>query len=133
MLAIDAAMLSYGIVRLAARQRLRRMESYMNVIDFEPVNNVELRGRVSSEPIEHELPSGDVVLEFRLVVPRTDRSGVDTLDLAVWKVALRRRARNLSIGNVIEVRGTLRRRFWQGATGVASRSQVEVEQFSKMT
>lgn len=105
----------------------------MNGIDFEPVNSVELRGRVSSDPTEHELPSGDVVLEFRLVVPRTDRSGVDTLDLAVWKAALRRRARNLSAGNVIEVRGTLRRRFWQGATGVVSRSQVEVEQFSKMT
>lgn len=105
----------------------------MNGIEFEPVNNVELRGRVSSDPTEYELPSGDVVLEFRLVVPRTDRSGVDTLDLAVWKAALRRRARNLSAGNVIEVRGALRRRFWQGATGVASRSQVEVEQFSKMT
>jgi len=105
----------------------------MSEVDFEPVNNVELRGRVSSDPIERELPSGDIVLELRLVVPRTDRSGVDTLDLAIWKAALRRRARNLSIGNVIEVRGAMRRRFWQGATGLLSRSQVEVEQFSKMT
>ena len=34
------------------------------------VNEVHLVGRVSSEPEERELPSGDVVVLFRLVVPR---------------------------------------------------------------
>jgi single-strand DNA-binding protein len=91
----------------------------MGGLEFQPVNNVELCGRVSSAPSERELPSGDVVLELRLVVPRIDRSGVDTLDLAFWKAGLRRRARNLGVG-------ALRRRFWQGSAGVTSRSQVEV-------
>jgi single-strand DNA-binding protein len=98
----------------------------MGDFKFQPINAVELCGRVNSAPNERELPSGDVVLELRLVVPRTDRSGVDTLDLAFWKAALRRRARNLGVGDVITVTGALRRRFWQGNAGVASRSQVEV-------
>jgi single-strand DNA-binding protein len=98
----------------------------MGGLEFQPVNNVELCGRVSSAPSERELPSGDVVLELRLVVPRIDRSGVDTLDLAFWKAGLRRRARNLGVGDVIRVTGALRRRFWQGSAGVTSRSQVEV-------
>ena len=104
----------------------------MAEIEFEPVNSIELCGRVSSEPSERELPSGDVVLELRLVVPRTDRPGVDTLDLAFWNAALRRRARKLVVGDVVRVSGALRRRFWQGKTGIVSRSQVEVAELSKV-
>lgn len=104
----------------------------MGAIEFEPVNNVELCGRVNSVPNERELPSGDMVLELRLVVPRVDRSGVDTLDLAFWKATLRRKARNLAVGDVIRVTGALRRRFWQGNAGVVSRSQVEVSQLAKV-
>lgn len=55
-------------------------------------NRVELAGRVSGEPSEKTLPSGDVVAEFRLVIDRDDREGVDTLDVAVWKAQLRKRA-----------------------------------------
>lgn len=104
----------------------------MSEIEFQPVNSVELCGRVNSSPSERELPSGDIVLELRLVVPRIDRSGVDTLDLAFWKAGLRRRARNLVVGDVIKVNGALRRRFWQGSTGVTSRSQVEVVDLAKV-
>ncbi len=104
----------------------------MSEFEFQPVNNIELCGRVNSAPIERELPSGDMVLELRLVVPRIDRSGVDTLDLAIWKAALRRRARSLVVGDVIKVNGALRRRFWQGSAGVLSRSQVEVAQLAKV-
>lgn len=104
----------------------------MSDIEFQPVNTVELCGRVNSSPNERELPSGDVVLELRLVVPRIDRSGVDTLDLAFWKAALRRKARSLTVGDIIKVNGALRRRFWQGSAGVVSRSQVEVSQLAKV-
>ncbi|HUW77748.1 MAG TPA: single-stranded DNA-binding protein [Candidatus Nanopelagicaceae bacterium] len=104
----------------------------MKEIDFDPVNKIDLCGRVSSDPGERELPSGDVVLELRLVVPRSDRLGVDTLDLAFWKADLRRKARKLKIGDVIEVSGSLRRRFWQGKAGLSSRSQVEVSKVAKV-
>ena len=34
------------------------------------LNDVLLRGRVSREAIEKELPSGDKVVEFRLIITR---------------------------------------------------------------
>ncbi|NDH38720.1 MAG: hypothetical protein EBX77_05450, partial [Actinobacteria bacterium] len=82
-------------------------------------NRVELAGRVSGEPSEKTLPSGDVVAEFRLVIDRDDREGVDTLDVAVWKAQLRKRALSLEAEEWIGIKGVLRRRFWKGSTGIA--------------
>lgn len=96
-------------------------------------NEVTLVGRLSGAPEERELPSGDVVVTFRLVVARPEqkppegvrRPTVDTLDCAAWQGAPRRSAATWSDGDVIEVIGTLRRRFFR-ATG-AAQSRVEVE------
>ena len=58
--------------------------------DFEYLNEVSLIGRLSGVPIEKLLPSGDKVVEFRLVVGRAKNSSgkskvsVDTIDVAVW-------------------------------------------------
>jgi len=46
------------------------------------LNDLMLRGRVSAQAVEKELPSGDKVVEFRLIVSRLERGGVDTLDIA---------------------------------------------------
>ena len=46
------------------------------------LNDVLLRGRVSAVARSKELPSGDKVVEFRLIVTREERQGVDTLDIA---------------------------------------------------
>jgi single-strand DNA-binding protein len=90
----------------------------------EPVNEVRLRGRwVGAQ--ERELPSGDQVVVARLVVPRVG-GGVDTVDCAVWTPALRRRVLRLPDEAVVEVTGSLRRRFWRTAGGPASRYEVEV-------
>jgi single-strand DNA-binding protein len=102
-----------------------------------PVNEVHLVGRLAAPPESRELPSGDVLLSFRLVVgrgPRGARRGasartptVDTLDCAVWRADLQRRAARLDEGDVLEVHGSLRRRFWRSGAGTpASRSEVEV-------
>lgn len=81
------------------------------------------------------LPSGDVVCSWRLVVdrpPATRRDGaartvtVDALDCSAWTTGLRRRAVALQVGDVVEVEGALRRRFWRGAGGASSRTEVEV-------
>ena len=48
------------------------------------LNDLMLRGRVSAQAVEKELPSGDKVVEFRLIVSRLERGGVDTLDIAAW-------------------------------------------------
>jgi single-strand DNA-binding protein len=48
------------------------------------LNDLLLRGRVSAPATVKELPSGDKVVEFRLIVSRLERDGVDTLE---WKDA----------------------------------------------
>ncbi len=88
-------------------------------------NEVTLVGRASTPAIEKELPSGDKVVEVRIVVARDDREGFDTFDLAFWGAALRKRALTLADDEWIEVSGTLRRRFWRVGPSVASRWQVE--------
>jgi single-strand DNA-binding protein len=88
-------------------------------------NEVVLVGRASTPAIEKELPSGDKVVEVRIVIARDDREGYDTLDLAFWSAALRKRALTLDDDEWIEVTGTLRRRFWRAGNSIASRWQVE--------
>ena len=104
--------------------------------EFEPCNEVLLRGRVSSAGVEKELPSGDKVVEFRLVVERklarSKKREVDSLDIAAWSSATRRSALTLKVDQWIEVNGAVRRRFWQAPSGLASRWQVEAHQISRI-
>ena len=78
------------------------------------LNDVVLRGRVSKEAIAKELPSGDKVVEFRLIITREKSSGVDTLDIGAWSSKARRAALTLKPEEWVEVSGSIRRRFWQG-------------------
>ena len=96
------------------------------------LNDLLLRGRVSAPAIEKELPSGDKVVEFRLIVTRMERGGVDTLDIAAWSSKMRRSALTLKEGEWIEITGAIHRRFWSGAAGVASRWQVEAAEISRL-
>lgn len=112
----------------------------MTGIEDDSVNEVRLVGRVSGAALERTLPSGDVVVQVRLVVPRTSRmtssrqraprATVDTIDLACWRAGVRRKALRLSEGAQVEVRGALRRRFWRTPAGPASRYEVEVEELT---
>lgn len=104
-------------------------------------NEVVLGGRVSGEPTVRVLPSGDELVSWRLVVGRDNRglttSGrqlptVDTIDCVAFKAGVRRVAARWTGGEVIEVRGELRRRFWRGAQGAASRCEVEVLQIRRI-
>jgi len=106
----------------------------------EPTNEVFLRGRVSSTSEERELPSGDKVVEFRLVIGRSNseskktskRKQVDTLDMAAWSYKSRYAALKLQVDDWVEIRGSVRRRFWQAPSGLASRWQVEVMQITRI-
>lgn len=103
----------------------------------DPVNEVRLVGRVPGPAEVTVLPSGDEVVQWRVVVPRTDprSSGprVDTIDCAAWTSALRTRALRLSEGDHVEVTGPLRRRFWRTPAGAASRYEVEVRTVRRVT
>ncbi len=96
------------------------------------LNDLLLRGRVSAQAVEKELPSGDKVVEFRLIVSRLERGGVDTLDVATWSSKMRRSALSLKEGEWIEISGSIHRRFWSGPTGVASRWQVEAAEIARI-
>jgi len=96
------------------------------------LNDVMLRGRVSDTAIERILPSGDKVVEFRLIVSRIELSGVDTLDIAAWNAKSRRSALTLKPDEWIEVSGAIHRRFWKAPTGLASRWQVEAAEISRI-
>ena len=92
-------------------------------------NEVLLVGRVNAAAKSKELPSGDRVVEFRLIVDRAAARGkkreVDTLDIAAWSASARKSALSIKPDQWVEVRGAVRRRFWQAPHGLASRWQVE--------
>jgi single-strand DNA-binding protein len=93
------------------------------------VNEVRLVGRFSGEVTVRELPSGDTVAGLRLVVPRArPREGgasVDTIDVACWSARTRRAAGTLGDGDLVEVSGALRRRFFRAGSAAVSRYEVE--------
>ena len=95
------------------------------------LNQVKLRGRISGEKREKVLPSGDSVVEFRLIVKRDDE-GYDTLDIAAWKAAIRKRALSLYDQEWVEVSGVIRRRFWNSPGGLSSRWQVEARELVRL-
>ncbi len=96
-------------------------------------NEVRLVGRVSADPVPATLPSGDSVVTVRLVVERPRppagrgrRRQVDTLACAAWTSTLRRTVLRWSSGDVVEVEGALRRRFWRAEGTPQSRYEVEL-------
>jgi single-strand DNA-binding protein len=100
-----------------------------NTISPSEVNCVSLRGVFAGVASTRTLPSGDELVSFRITVPRpaTDRVRVDSIECSSTKAAIRRSAARCTAGDVVEVVGSLRRRFWRGPAGTpASRYEVEV-------
>lgn len=100
----------------------------------EMVNEVRLVGRLSQLPEVRTLPSGDPLWTFRVVVPRrgsrhgrsTGRTQVDALECAVWGGRSRRTVASWRAGDLVEVTGALRRRFYRAGEGPVSRVEIEV-------
>jgi single-strand DNA-binding protein len=97
------------------------------------VNHVRLRGKVSTPPEQRELPSGTSIVTLRLSVrretpPMTEgsRQTADWVDCAAWGRKVRRTVSGWRAGDLVEVEGALRRRFYRGGTGTATRLEVEV-------
>ena len=102
------------------------------------LNAVSLVGRLSGEPTEKSLPSGDKVVEFRVVIARegkpskSKKSMVDTIDVAAWSAVNRKIALKLNEHSWVAISGSIRRRFWQSPAGLASRWQVEASDISTL-
>ncbi|QNN52611.1 single-stranded DNA-binding protein [Nocardioides mesophilus] len=100
-----------------------------------PVNEVVLVGRLTVVPEERVLPSGDRIVGFRLSVPRRatpmgkgSRQTRDWVDCVTASARCRRSALRWSVGDEVQVRGVLRRRFVRGAGAAGTRLEVEVLQ-----
>jgi single-strand DNA-binding protein len=106
------------------------------VQSHQPKNEVFLVGRVTSLAVEKLLPSGDRVVEFRVVIGREKSRGskkeVDSLDIAAWSSRTRKAALSLKIDTWVEIKGSVRRRFWRAPTGLASRWQVEASEVVRL-
>ena len=99
------------------------------------LNEVRLIGTVSDTPEERTLPSGDVLAVCRVVV-RRDRvrlradgrrgPSVDVVDCAAWAARPRRSLSGWVAGDLVEIQGTLRRRFYRSDGRAVSRVEVEV-------
>lgn len=109
----------------------------LSVIDR---NDVALRGRLAG-PVElRELPSGDTLLVFRLTVrrpapppraarPREPRQ--DTITCVSFGKGLITRSAGWQPGDLLEVEGSLRRRFWRTPTGRAVAHEVDCRRVRK--
>jgi single-strand DNA-binding protein len=95
------------------------------------VNEVTLVGRMSQPAEEQVLPSGSQLWKFRVIVGRppspASRVSVDALDCVVWAKRPARSVGKWQKGDLVEVKGSLRRRFFAPAGGGrVSRCEVEV-------
>src|SRR3954454_11182113 len=106
---------------------------------LEHQNEVYLVGKLSGEPAERKLPSGDVLLSWRLVVNRAPnergsrKAMHDTLPCFTLKAGVRRSVSSYASGDLIEVEGVLRRSFWRTpAGGEASKCEVEARSIKRL-
>jgi single-strand DNA-binding protein len=95
------------------------------------VNEVTLVGRLSQPAEEQVLPSGSALWKFRVIVGRppspASRVTVDALDCVAWAKRPARAVSGWRTGDLVEVKGSLRRRFFSpSGGGRVSRYEVEV-------
>jgi single-strand DNA-binding protein len=92
-------------------------------------NEVTLVGRLAGDVRERSMPSGALLSSFRLVVRRDSVAhgpNIDALDCIAWGAPVQRAIRRWAAGDLVEVRGAVRRRFWRGVSGSVSRCEIEV-------
>lgn len=97
------------------------------------VNEVKLVGRLSGGPRRRRLSTGAELAEWRLVIERSPRAPeagrrivVDTIGCVTFDERIGADAGRWRHGDLLTVRGALRRWFWRAPYGAASRYQVEV-------
>ena len=86
-----------------------------------PFNLVVLVGRLSREPTEVQLPSGDRLVRYEVTVPRED-GPADSVPVS-W-LAAPARALGFAAGDQVAVVGTVRRRFFRSGGRLDSRTEV---------
>jgi single-strand DNA-binding protein len=95
--------------------------------------DVVLVGRLGAHVEVRELPSGDTVTVFTIVVDRPRTAGrqgstvkVDAIACQAFRAAVVNRLGRLEPGQWVRAEGALRRRFWRSGAGLGSAMEVEV-------
>lgn len=83
------------------------------------INQVHLRGTIASATT-----SRAGILSRRLEV--TTEHSREILDIECENTEFFKVFRSLKVGDVVNIEGMIRRRFWRTGTGVVSRSYVEI-------
>jgi len=113
---------------MGSKQRKQPESTSLAVVS---ANEVHLIGRLSGPAEERRLPSEAVMCTFTVIVDRLDsdlrsRQRVDVINCVAWTPRVRRQALSWAEGDVVEVHGAVRKRFFRTAGG-ATGSRVEVE------
>jgi single-strand DNA-binding protein len=99
---------------------------------------VAVVGRLGSRVDRRELPSGDCVTVFTVIVDRPpgarppgSRVSVDAIACQAFRATVVRRLAGLEPGTWVRAEGRLRRRFWRTGAGLGSAMEVEVSRLSR--
>ncbi|MBK9741144.1 MAG: single-stranded DNA-binding protein [Actinobacteria bacterium] len=104
-------------------------------------SEVVVVGRLGAKTDVRELPSGDTVTVFTVVVdrparPRAEGSSraptVDAIACQAFRTAVGRRVESLAAGEWVRVEGSLRRRFWRAGSGLGSAMEVEATRVARV-
>jgi single-strand DNA-binding protein len=102
-------------------------------------SEVVIVGRIGSRVEQRELPSGDAVTVFTLVVDRSARdrrsprgARVDAIPCQTFRLPIARRLESLTEGDWVRVQGQLRRRFWRAGAGLGSATEVDVQRLDRV-
>lgn len=94
-------------------------------------NEVLLGGELIARGEVRTRPDGVQVTAFRLVVRSAKGGGraspAERIDCVAVRAAVRTRVSTLAPGDLIELGGTLRHRYWRGVSGLSSRYEVEAD------
>ena len=95
------------------------------------INEVRIVGRLGQNVNQRDLPSGDLMVCFSIVVDRaalksSSRVKVDTIVCQATTKSVVSRLDSLEAGQWVQVEGVLRRRFWRSGAGLGSAMEVEV-------
>jgi len=98
-------------------------------------NYVRLKGQVAGEVTERTLATGEVVAAFRINVGREPAplqgASSDTIDCVATPARLRRLLQKLKQGSLIEIEGSLHRRYFRSGGALISRYEVDIHSLTR--